>query len=123
MNRVFCREPCMACNWFAFNRNGASRASSLVRKEINEGRMLKANAYRCMDCGKPAEQYDHRDYGKPLEVEPVCRSCNLRRGPAKSAWYILPHDGPHAKRIYGLALASGIQHAGYSQWRAQQARA
>lgn len=26
--------------------------------------------------------YDHRDYTKPLSVEPVCRSCNKLRGPA-----------------------------------------
>ena len=33
----------------------------------------------CVDCGKPAHSYDHRDYEKPLDVEPVCRSCNRRR--------------------------------------------
>lgn len=37
----------------------------------------------CADCGEPADGYDHRDYGKPREVEPVCRSCNTRRGPAR----------------------------------------
>lgn len=36
----------------------------------------------CTDCGVPASQYDHRDYSRPLDVEPVCRSCNLRRGTA-----------------------------------------
>ena len=37
---------------------------------------------KCVDCGKPAEMYDHRDYYKPLEVNPVCRTCNTKRGPA-----------------------------------------
>jgi len=35
----------------------------------------------CADCGKPAAEYDHRDYKKPLDVEPVCRHCNQARGP------------------------------------------
>lgn len=37
----------------------------------------------CVDCKRaPAKVYDHRDYSKPLEVEPVCHWCNSRRGPA-----------------------------------------
>lgn len=36
----------------------------------------------CVDCGAPAKHYDHRDYSRPLDVEPCCHSCNLRRGPA-----------------------------------------
>jgi hypothetical protein len=35
----------------------------------------------CADCGKPAQEYDHRDYKKPMEVAPVCKSCNAARGP------------------------------------------
>lgn len=35
-----------------------------------------------MDCKGPAKQYDHHDYSEPLKVEPVCISCNHRRGPA-----------------------------------------
>jgi hypothetical protein len=45
--------------------------------------MRPARDFACADCGKPATDYDHRDYRKPLEVEPVCHSCNLKRGPAK----------------------------------------
>lgn len=44
----------------------------------------------CVDCGKPARSYDHRDYAKPLEVEPVCTKCNHQRGPAKNR-----HLGSH----------------------------
>lgn len=36
----------------------------------------------CVDCEQPAAHYDHRDYARPLQVEPVCVSCNARRGPA-----------------------------------------
>lgn len=35
----------------------------------------------CVDCGNPAAEYDHRDYKKPMDVEPVCRACNQARGP------------------------------------------
>jgi len=35
---------------------------------------------KCEDCGRDAECYDHRDYNKPLDVEPVCRQCNSIRG-------------------------------------------
>lgn len=38
-------------------------------------------AINCVDCGIPAKCYDHRDYAKPLDVEPVCVGCNVRRGP------------------------------------------
>lgn len=36
----------------------------------------------CVDCGKPAQCYDHRDYLEPLDVDPVCMRCNGKRGPA-----------------------------------------
>lgn len=36
----------------------------------------------CVDCGKPAEIYEHRDYSRPLDVEPTCVSCNRHRGTA-----------------------------------------
>lgn len=36
----------------------------------------------CVDCGRPACDYEHRDYARPLDVEPCCRSCNQRRGSA-----------------------------------------
>ena len=52
-----------------------------VAKAIQNGLIPKLNGtIHCMDCQKPATVYDHRDYHKPLEVIPVCRSCNLKRG-------------------------------------------
>ena len=44
---------------------------------------LRSGALPCKDCGRSATQYDHRDYAKPLEVEPVCGRCNLKRSVAK----------------------------------------
>jgi hypothetical protein len=57
-------------------------AATAVAREIREGRLPRPSTLVCVDCGRPAEQYDHRDYTKPLQVEPVCRSCNVIRGPA-----------------------------------------
>ncbi len=34
---------------------------------------------RCVDCGRQADCYDHRDYSRPLDVEPVCIACNGHR--------------------------------------------
>ena len=57
-------------------------ATRHVTKQIRLGAMPKAKALCCVDCSKPAHDYDHRDYDKPLDVVPVCRSCNILRGPA-----------------------------------------
>lgn len=66
-------------------KSGATKALSKVKYAIKKGRLLslKNNYILCVDCGKRATQYDHRDYSKPLDVKPVCRSCNLYRGPAR----------------------------------------
>lgn len=53
-----------------------------VRKAIRMGDLWHPKLRLCVDCGKQAHDYDHRDYSKPLQVDPVCRRCNLMRGPA-----------------------------------------
>lgn len=59
-------------------------ATTAVLKAVASGTLKYLDgSVKCVDCGNPAIHYDHRDYGKPLEVEPVCGSCNLARGPAK----------------------------------------
>ena len=57
-------------------------ATRQVTTLIRAGVLRKARECVCVDCGKPAFDYDHRDYLKPIEVQPVCRGCNQRRGPA-----------------------------------------
>ncbi len=54
----------------------------IMRIEVQAGRLLRAKGQACVDCAKPATCYDHRDYRLPLQVEPVCRSCNQKRGRA-----------------------------------------
>lgn len=53
-----------------------------VRKAIANGELKPAKECICVDCGNKAAHYDHRDYNKPLDVQPVCRSCNRSRGHA-----------------------------------------
>jgi hypothetical protein len=58
-----------------------------VAREIRLGNLRRPSELVCADCERQAQQYEHRDYRKPLEVVPICRSCNMKRGPA------LPHTG------------------------------
>lgn len=55
-------------------------AHRAVWRAVHSGAMPPAFAYFCVDCGADAHEYDHRDYNRPLDVDPVCRSCNRRRG-------------------------------------------
>jgi hypothetical protein len=62
--------------------NGQSQAHAAVSQAVKKGFLKPAKEFTCSDCDNPATDYDHRDYGRPLDVEPVCRSCNLLRGKA-----------------------------------------
>ena len=59
-----------------------TKASSLVNRAVQSGSLPSPKTLVCFDCGKHAAVYDHRDYHKPLEVVPVCSSCNRKRGMA-----------------------------------------
>lgn len=76
-----------------------AKASNLVAKAIREGKLKPQTECICVDCGAQAECYDHRDYHKPLEVVPVCKGCNNRRGPGLP----LPDknvDSSHTRRTW-----------------------
>lgn len=66
------------------DRYWQSAAHAAVCRAIKRGVLpsLKGGDYQCTDCARPASEYDHRDYGRPLDVEPVCKSCNKLRGTA-----------------------------------------
>ena len=64
-----------------------------MRRAIQRGQLRPPSDFLCVDCGDPATEYDHRDYAKPLEVEPVCRPCNSARGSAKN------NDRPYHKGV------------------------
>jgi hypothetical protein len=78
--RVYCND----CQVRSMNRR--STLTAAVKRAISEGKLLNPSSLKCVDCGKPAFCYDHRDWSKPLDVEPVCRSDNNRRGAAKNLW-------------------------------------
>lgn len=64
---------------------GQLRARDAVRYAIEIGKIknLTNEFILCVDCkNERAIHWDHRDYNFPHSVEPVCRSCNLKRGKA-----------------------------------------
>ena len=61
----------------------AAKAHGKIQQATKAGLLPSARSLSCKDCGKKAYGYDHRDYNKPLDVEPVCQSCNMLRGKAK----------------------------------------
>lgn len=60
----------------------AYKSHKYVAAAIRDGYLPRPSSLTCLDCGAPAQAYDHRDYNKPLDVEPVCHACNVKRGPA-----------------------------------------
>lgn len=78
---------CDACrnlrNLWSEVLSGRSAAQSAVSRAKRDGILPSAEGMPCSDCPRTAECYDHRDYGRPLQVDPVCRSCNSIRGHAK----------------------------------------
>jgi hypothetical protein len=76
------------CELSEHTRKGRA-AMAHVRRAKKAGLLPPVKTRTCVDCGAQATCYDHRDYGKPLMVEPVCYKCNSRRGPAISTGFSL----------------------------------
>lgn len=57
-------------------------AHAIVLRAVKAGILSPAGAARCVDCGGPASQYDHRRYSEPLRVDATCPKCNRARGVA-----------------------------------------
>lgn len=74
------KRSCVECE--GLRDDAKRRCSNQIRHAQKKGLLVKPATLKCADCGEQAEMYDHRDYSKPLEVEPVCRRCNMERGPA-----------------------------------------
>jgi hypothetical protein len=73
---------CWSCCDLRPIKNGQVQAAKEVAKAVRNGILAPVATLTCVDCGKPAQCYEHRDYNKLLEVEPTCKGCNIRRGPA-----------------------------------------
>lgn len=80
VDRYHSAKLCFPCA--DHRNNGGYKAHSQVKYAIKHGNLAPIKDMKCVDCGSQAEIYDHKDYNKPLEVEPVCRSCNRKRGSA-----------------------------------------
>lgn len=74
------RRYCQSCKLLLTKTQG--RAKYAVYVAVQNSVLPELARLLCVDCGKPAEAYDHRNYEKPLEVVPVCSGCNSKRGPA-----------------------------------------
>lgn len=63
---------------------GSKRCKSAIWYAVKTGRLkrLSTEFVKCSDCNARATMYDHRDYNKPFDVDPVCGKCNRKRGPA-----------------------------------------
>jgi hypothetical protein len=81
------RRFCWPCSSDRYHNNGRKAAKQKVAMAVKRGDLKPAKAYACTDCGAPATEYDHRDYSKPLNVQPVCSRCNKLRGPGKWVQY------------------------------------
>lgn len=56
------------------------RAREDVKHAIRRGDIPRAATLACVDCGRPAKQYDHHEgYNHPLSVQPVCNECHGKR--------------------------------------------
>jgi len=67
----------------AFMIDRRNSAATKVKTAIRNGVIAPLDGLKCVDCGENAFCYDDRDYRKPLKVDPVCKSCDGRRGPGK----------------------------------------
>lgn len=74
---------CLPC--LTAQQRDSMKANNAIRRAVRSGEMRPAREHACVDCGEQAFCYDHRDYSRPLDVEPVCHACNIRRGPALPA--------------------------------------
>lgn len=73
---------CIGCRPVQRRDDPKYLAHRAVARAIRAGQLRPIKDCMCVDCGAQAEHYEHRDYSKPLQVEPTCRRCNFRRGPA-----------------------------------------
>ena len=77
-----------------------ARAHGLIWKAKQEGFIPAASDSNCLDCGVQASEYDHRDYDKPYNVEPVCRRCNAIRGMALPGYRLTKKPVVETKLIH-----------------------
>jgi hypothetical protein len=75
---------CLPCRNSGLVIHMQQRAHNYVAALVKAGLLKKISDCVCVDCGAQAEEYDHRDYFKPADIEPVCRDCNAARGAGRN---------------------------------------
>lgn len=81
------KKICAECEARAKSRR--QHLSHAVKEAVLSGELpALRGAIKCVDCGKPATLYDHRDYTQALNVSPVCKGCNVKRGPAEKVGWV-----------------------------------
>lgn len=90
------KKPCVRCGTHILGRHRSAKlcvvcaystdklrnkSRSMVTVAIHKGKIPHPSTLVCVDCGKQATCYDHRNYYEPLNVDPVCKSCDCLRGP------------------------------------------
>jgi len=85
-------------------------ANSKVATATLAGRLERPTDRDCVDCGGPVKVYDHRDYSRPLDVEPVCYRCNFMAEEPPQQRSIGP-SGPHARPGRAALPCTDAKHA------------
>lgn len=91
-----------------FTRSGARGAVQLA---VKRGELPKPTEYLCVDCGKPAAEYDHYkgySWEHRLAVEPVCENCHAKRTHQRRRddlpeFRMVPDPVVHVEDEHGLA--------------------
>ena len=55
------------------------QAHRKVNKRTTSKEWPKATVFKCSKCENQAEDYHHEDYSRWWDVEPLCRSCHVKR--------------------------------------------
>lgn len=86
-NDAWNAKRCKPCRYLIATgqRNGMTpqaASARIVTVAVQGGILPNLNHIKtkCCDCNDRATCYDHRDYMKPLDVDPVCNRCNINRG-------------------------------------------
>lgn len=76
------------------------RARGIANNAARDGKIPHVKTLNCMDCGEPAQEYDHfRGYSDAhaLDVQPVCKLCHLVRKRVRKGEILRGEDSSNVK--------------------------